>query len=361
MLSISVVSLLAFFYVYAFMSLLEVGKTEGLGFVGIVQSDTISYRKIYLEDNIFIYLDAYVKNTFLPTIIWKIFDANWYLATLFNLGLLLLSAIYIKKIASHLGMRISNKIILLFIFMPETFIYLIGVLKEIPSLFFLTVSTYYFLKRQWILYVLFIVGLILFRYQFVVGISLFLAGQVLFKKNNIKFLVGLFIFISATYPFWVANVPALGFEDAQVYRELEPGLGIGAVIEKLQSDVYVVSFFATLVKFFQMITAPWPTPNVYDGENINVISLAYAISAILMLPIWGKYVHALYIAFRHTKHVREDVLTVLCISFSFLMMVALNSFVHHRYLFPGVGLVILVALAKVVKYSSNQVIKNPVN
>lgn len=350
--SIALVALFSIVYVYVFVGLLEVGDTEGLGFNGIVQSDTIAFMNIYQQSNISAYLEAGVKNTVLPASLWSVLDGNWYLATLINVVLLFFTALYLKKIANHLQIKINNKIIFFVVLLPETFIYLIGVLKEIPSLFIFTALTYYFLKKRWLLFVMFFGFLLLFRYQFILCIGLFLLGNKIFKENNIRFLVAVFIILSASYPFLIQHVSGLGLDDATLYRELGPGLGIGLIVEEIQSNIYGLSFFATIVRLFQMIVEPWPIPNIFDGDNVSVIALVYSVSAVILLPIWFKYFRLVFRVLKCPSSISQDARLILCISFAFIMIVALNGFIHHRYLYPGIGLIILVAYTPITRFAT---------
>ena len=62
-----------------------------------------------------------------------------------------------------------------------------------------------------------------------------------------------------------------------------------------------------------------------------------------MFPIWFKYFRFLFHALRYPNSLEKDENIILGISFSFIMMVAFNSFVQHRYLYPVIGLILLVA------------------
>ncbi|MBU3638549.1 hypothetical protein [Polynucleobacter sp. AP-RePozz3-80-G7] len=341
--AILIVGCAALLYLFQFHEILDIGETEGFGYVGIIQSDAINYLNIYRQDNIFVYLDAGVANTFMPTIIWKFLNGNWYFSTVLNVFLLFLTGVYIKKIADNLSIEIKIIYILILFFLPETFIYLTGVLKEIPSLFLVTASTYYFIKRRWILYSVSCIFLILFRYQFLAGIGLFLFSHFIFKGGALRFLIYLSVALAASYPFWVNNIPSLGLDNAVLYRQMQNGFGLGEINDYLQFNYYGISMFATVVKFFQMIVEPWPNIDFVNEQNINIISSAYSITAIIMLVIWYKYFHVFFYSFKNYKKVSQNILTVVCMSFSFLMMPIFNSFVHHRYLFPMIGLVLLIA------------------
>jgi hypothetical protein len=342
----------AFIYIYIFNGLLEVGETEGFGFHGIIQSDTILFRDIYQNSLLLAYIDANVKNTVIPALLWAFFGGDWYLATLFNIILLFVMANYVIKIASHLNINLKNKYIFCILLLPETFIYTVGILKEIPSLLFFTASAFYYLKRRWIYFIFSVSLLLLFRYQFGVCLSIFLVARIIFGRHNLKFYIVFFILLSSIYPLLIKIVPGLGLDNALIYAEMRNGLGIGSIVESIQFNYYVLSFFATLVKFFQMIIEPWPTPQIFSNSSINIISLAYSVSTFLLAPIWYKYFRFLFHALNNSRLYSQDVHALLCLSISFLIIVSLNGFVHHRYLFPGFALILLISCIPIKSYTN---------
>lgn len=333
----------AFLYVFAFIDLLDNGETVGHGFQAVVQSDTMLFRDIFQNFNVGLYLDANVKNTILPVYMWTFINGNWYISVVVNMLMLTGVIHFLGKIAELSEIKIVFKRMLLLILLPETFIYLIGILKEIPTLFFFTATTFFFLKKNWINFFIFFAFLILFRYQFALCIALFISGNIFWGKHNIRFLFLFFAFLAAIYPFLVNNFQVLGQEDAKLYREMGAGLGIGGIVETIQTNIYGISFLATLVKFFQMMVEPWPLPNLFDSSGINVLAISYSISAIIWLTIWYKYFRNVILVIKNPSIITRNQNLVLSMSFSFLIMVALNSFVHHRYLYPGMGLILIIS------------------
>ncbi len=333
----------AFLYVFAFIDILDNGETVGHGFQAIVQSDTMLFKDIFQNFKADLYLEANVKNTILPVYIWTAINGNWYISVVLNLLMLVGVIYFLGKIAELSEIKMVFKKMLFLILLPETFIYLIGILKEIPTLFFFTATAFFFLKKNWVIFFIFFAFLILFRYQFAFCVALFIFGNIFWGKNNIRFLFVLFAFLSASYPFLVNNFQVLGQEDAKLYREMGAGLGIGGIVETIQTNIYGLSFFATLVKFFQMMVEPWPLPNLFDNSGINVIAIFYSISAIIWLPIWYKYFKNVAKVIKNPAIMTPNQNLLFCLSFSFLIMVALNSFVHHRYLYPGMGLILIIS------------------
>jgi hypothetical protein len=336
-----VVGFFAFLYTFFFSDFLFNGDVDNVLYSGIVQSDTLNYRNIYLQGSLGQYLDAHVKNILLPVLLWEIFAGNWYLSILLNLFFLYSTNVYLKKISTLLNININVKYLIFIVFLPETFIYLIGSLKELPSLFFITLSTYYFLKKKWILYILSIIILIVIRYQFIFSILIFLISYIIFNRKSFKFLIYFYLFIGVTYPFWIGIIPGLGLEDALLYRSMEPGIGLGAFVEYIQFNIYFISAISTVIKFFQMIMAPWPNVNIFPDGYLDIINLIYACTAVICIPMWYKYLCFLCRAFRNSEKIDSNILAILSISISTLMLPALNAFVHHRYLYPGLSLVVL--------------------
>jgi hypothetical protein len=340
---ISLLILAAFLYVFVFIDILENEETVGYGFQAIVQSDTMLFRDIFKNFNVGLYLDANVKNTIIPVYMWTFINGNWFVSVVINVLFLIGFVYFMNKISIQIENILSVKRMLFIVLIPETFIYLIGILKEIPTLFFFTATTYFFISRKWFKFLIFFLLLILFRYQFALCFALFIGGNLVFGRNNIRFLFLLFIFLSATYPFWVSNLQILGQEDAKLYREMGEGLGIGGIVESIQSNIYGLSILATVVKFFQMMVEPWPALNIIDNNGINLIATAYSISAVIWLSIWFKYFNNVFIVLKQPSILTQSQNLLLCISFTFLLMVSFNSFVHHRYLYPGMGLILIFA------------------
>jgi hypothetical protein len=333
----------AFLYVFAFIDILDNGETVGHGFQAIVQSDTMLFKDIFQNFNVELYIDANVKNTILPVYMWTAINGNWYISVVLNVLMLAGVIYFLGKIAELIEIKFFFNKMLLLILLPETFIYLIGILKEIPTLFFFTAVTFFFLKKNWVIFFIFFIFLILFRYQFAICIALFIFGNIFWGKNNIRFLFVLFAFLSASYPFLVNNFQVLGQEDANLFREMGAGSGIGQIVEIIQKNIYGLSFIATLVKFFQMMVEPLPFPNLFDSSGVNIIAISYSISAIIWLTIWYKYFKNVIKVIKNPGIITPNQNLVLSLSFSFLIMVALNSFVHHRYLYPGMGLILIIS------------------
>lgn len=342
-LSVTIIALVSMFYVLNFSDLLEYGETEGFGYIGIVQSDTILFREIYLNGSLIAYLDAGLRNNLFPVMMWTVIDGNWYMSLFVNIALLFFTVIYLRKIAEHIHLNVGSKVMFLIVLLPETFIYLIGMLKEIPALLLFSAMTLYYLKNQWRRFIVCTILLVLLRYQLIAVVALFLTSQLIYRKYSVRFLVVVFVLLSAFYPLVVELVPGFGAENSELYREISGGSGFGSMIESIQFNVYGVSLLMTIVRLFQMVIEPWPSPQVFGAQGFNVIALMYTISVLVLLPIWFRFFKYLTYAIRFPASLSRDESVILCMSMSFLLIVALNGFVHHRYLYPAMGLILLIA------------------
>jgi hypothetical protein len=334
---------LALCYTSFFSDILLLNTSESFYFFGVVQSDTFVFKQIFDESLLQEYLDAGVMNILMPVMLWSFLSGDWYLATSLNVLLLFITSLYATKISNLFGFSIGFKFLIFIAFLPETFIYTLGILKEIPSLLLFTMSAYYFLNSRWLYFLLSVFLLLLFRYQFAACFILFFCCYFIFGRYAIRMMLILFIFLSSIYPLMINNISAFNLSSYLYYMDLSGGSGIGESISFVQFNYYILSSFATIIKFFQMMVEPWPFPSIISDYKINVIALFYTISAIIFFPIWYKYFRFLICAFLYPKSYSRRAHALLCLSFSFIFMISFNSFVHHRYLFPGFVLILLVA------------------
>lgn len=341
--SLVLVAILSIVYTWTFIDLFETGKSGGFGITGAVIPDTFLYRYFFENPDYRIFLGPGIKNSIAPALLWKLLSGNWYMAAIFNVAMLFLSVVFLKKMGDHIGISIDNKLLFFLVLLPETFIYTVGVLKEIPTLFLFTALAFYFLKNRWLPFFFCFVLLCLFRYQFSIVIAIFLLGHLFFRKQNIRFLVFTFLILSALYPFLAQLDTGLSAQEGILYKEDKPGTGVGAIIQSVQTEWYGLSTLATMVKIFQMLVAPWPFPQFPEGSKVDVLTLAWSISSLVLLPIWFKYFRFLFYALRYPNSIKQEAGVLLSMSFIFGMMIGLSGFIQHRYVYPSLGLILLVA------------------
>ena len=361
--SLFLVAILSIVYTWAFIGLFETGKSGDSGITGTLIPDKFLYRYYFENPDYSTLLGPGIKNSIAPALLWKILDGNWYLASIFNVGMLFFSVLFINKIGNHIGIPISNKLLFFLVLLPETFIYTVGVLKEIPTLFLFSALSFYFLKKRWFPFFFCLVLLALFRYQFFMVIALFLVGHVFFQKRNIRFLVLIFVILSSLYPLLAQLETGLSVQEGILYKVDKPGTGVGALIQSVQTEWYGLSTLATMVKIFQILV-PWPFPRFPEGSDVDVLTLVWSISSLMLIPVWIKYFRFLFYALRYPNSIKQDEGIILSVSFVFIMMIGLSGFIQHRYLYPALGLILLVAyipIASRLKGASIPNLPNPVN
>ena len=72
----------------------------------------------------------------------KILDGNWYLASIFNVGMLFFSVVFINKIGNHIGIPISNKLLFFLFYCRNVYIY--SRCTERFQRFFFSALSFYF-------------------------------------------------------------------------------------------------------------------------------------------------------------------------------------------------------------------------
>lgn len=340
--SLLLLTIMSIGYTWLFMSLLESGSDVGFGYSQLLVPDTFYYKRFY-DDPVGVALISGAKNFIGPALLWVLLDGGWYLAAFANIAMILWTTVLLSRIGHHLRISISKKAILSLVLLPETFIYSIGVTKEIPTLFFFTALAYCFLRKNWLSFFITLALLTLFRYQFSFVVILCLLGNFAFGNRNVRFLLFAFLMLTAIYPLLIVYVEDLGAIAAESFKEGEAGLGVGAIIASIQSEWYGLSSIATLIRLLQMILEPWPAPKFIVDGNIGILTLIWSLSSVMFLPIWYRYFRTIYCAFCHPRLITRDESVPLSMSLAFIMIVAMNAYIHHRYLYPGFGLIILTA------------------
>jgi hypothetical protein len=216
-------------------------------------------------------------------------------------------------------------------------------LKEIPSLLFLTGFFYSYVtgKRiSWILYVL--LGTV-FRIQFLMVITIFLVAD-RFRFHSLRVALYMLIAVSAAYP--ILHLDVFASESAALFREESvSGNSFGAFVEFVRQSFPIASFFAILVRIFQSIFEPALTVisarSLLEEGNISVILSTYLVSEIICLPFWLSLPKKIfdYAIYPFKTDIMSIRLYTLCLAF--IYPVAGFSFIHHRYLYPVLGLLLL--------------------
>ena len=164
--------IVSWFYLDYFYPYLITGEWLDLdnGFTRIIVPDTFIYERTIDKDNVLMsIIFSSVKNTIGPSLIWFFSGYNWYVVLLLNSIFVWLILLFLEKNLKFYGVN-SKKIysvVVVFSLLPSTTFYMIGSLKELPTMLFLLMILFFANTKKWILLGLAILLLILFRYQFI--------------------------------------------------------------------------------------------------------------------------------------------------------------------------------------------------
>jgi hypothetical protein len=316
------------------------------GITKIVIPDTFLYADIVDLDNLFfsLFLSG-TKNTFIPSLIWFIFDFNWFLVFFFNLFLIYLIYFYFKKNCEFYCINSIKLKILLFL-MPSFLFYSIGSLKELPLTLFFLMALYFLNKNRWksLFLIIFLIFLVRYQIILIMALSCFV---ILPNKNRLKFGFMLISLLSIFYPilkdFGISENAA-----TQLYR-LEYGEvdSLGGVIESWRENTYFISFFAIIFRIFQSMFEPiihfLRVLNFDDNGAFSIMHFQNFITNLIIAP----FIFIFFIKFFKTIYqenfIKFNTSFTLFISFLFFYIVIVGgfTFIHFRYLFPVFPLIII--------------------
>jgi hypothetical protein len=318
------------------------------GFTRIVVPDTFIYKSVIENQNLLTALaDTSVKNTLGPSTIWYFANGDWIIASCLNSFCLFFVLLYVTKIATILKIK-NNQIKTLLIILsllPSTIYHSVGALKEIPTMLFLTGFFYHYIKKQntrWIIYTL--MGTF-FRSQFILVVSIFLLSNRFQHKSLLVSFYILFI-ISAAYP--LLHLDVLSSESTAIYREeasAVSGGSFGAFVEVIRSSIPVASFFAIIIRIFQSVFEPiitfLSTRSLFEEGSFSIILIAYLSSVIICIKAWIIFPKTILLSIKKSCDIDMNKIKLYTLCVSFIYPVGGFSFIHHRYLYPVMGLLLL--------------------
>ena len=318
------------------------------GFTRIVIPDTFIYKNIVdpsdFTQSIII---SGVKNTIGPSFIWMAANENWVLVSLINSLLLFLALRYQIKIASVFCISMRRVVIITFVLslIPATIYYSVGSLKEIATMTFLLGFYYHYIKGQYIKWISCAIIVVLFRYQMIGIVFLFLFCDQ-FKKRALLAAFIILFFISATYPY-IANLVVFSADAANIYREGQEGT-TGAYVEFVRANIPIFSMLAVIIRVIQSIFEPLLSlisePSFYEDGDLSVISVVNVISFAAMFIFWICYFKKIIFSFSNPFSLRKDVMRLYMLSMLYVVPVGGFSFIHHRYLYPITAIVLLISV-----------------
>jgi hypothetical protein len=335
------------FYTYFFYEALITGDMHGeIDFTGIVISDTFFYKTVLnwlVTDAISLFWLLQSNNYFVPVFIWYLSGDNWYLTALLNAMLVFFSFLYFIKLCRLYNLKLDANIFFIYIGLSPIFIYYsIGALKELPCLLGIMGFFYHYLKRHKVSWIFYFFILILIRKQLVIPLFIF----IIFDKAVKNQLMACFITVllaGGLYPFFqyfdVAAIVA-----TELYRENQRG-SLGALIESIRSSIPILSSAAVLLRAIQSVFEPILTfimnPTVYEDDAISLYLLANLIQNIVLTPFWILSMIGIVnkIFFCNIKN--RDTRRLYAFIILYVAFIGGFSFIHHRYLFPLIGVILI--------------------
>lgn len=350
------VSILHFFatssYIALFNECIENGTYGGdphcfAGFGSVLIPDTYLYRVLsFAEFDIALMLYSGVKNSLGPACLWMLSAESWIGMAVINSVFVFIFLIYMVKLSRRLMITIPAWQVLLMFFgsLPLFVFYSVGALKELPGLLFMTCFFYYYLKNSIKSYMFFMILSILFRYQLIVVYAAF----IFIDKTRKKTLGFVFIFLtafSAAYPF-LNDLNIFSSTDLQNYRENSANEdSLGSHIETVRQKIPGLSAIAVCVRVLQSIFEPLLTlvnnPTFYKDGDVIVFLFVMFTSCFSLIFSWTSTFSGLFKAIIKKSGVCSDIDKLYSFLLLFIVPTGGFSFIHHRYLFPCIGLVII--------------------
>jgi hypothetical protein len=357
------IAILAQFYTYSFYEALIMGDThEPIGFTKLVISDTLFYKTILNElvtDSISFSWLLRSNNYSAPVFMWYLAGDNWYLIALLNGVLIFFAFLYLIKLCRLYNLKLNTKIFLVYVGVSPILIYYsIGALKELPCLLGIIGFFYHYLKRNkgsWIFYFLLI---IVIRQQLVIPIVFF----IIFDKTVKNQLMACFITIliaGGLYPL-IQHFDFASIDATVQYREDQAG-SVGAFIESIRSSIPILSSAAVLFRIVQSIFEPIITfinnVTVYEGNVLSVYLLVNLIQNMVLTPFWVLTIIGIVngVFFRNIKN--RDTQRLFSFISIYIGFVGGFSFIHHRYMFPIIGFILIGGLVVLKEKASLSITK----
>ena len=318
------------------------------GFKRIAIPDTFLYlelfKKFFFQSDA-IFIESNVKNSQGPIILWYLSNGNWYVIAAINSFLIFMSMIYAFRILQHFEIKLS-KLSLTFIYIgmiPIFVYYSVGALKEIPGLLGFLGFFYYYLKKQRLGWILFTLILIYFSYQLIFPITAFVLIDSIFR-NPLKVSVACLIIIASLYPF--ISMVDIFFNNATEIFRADQAYSVGALIEKVRNSVPFVSTLAVLIRVFQSVFEPILTliqnPTFYEGNGFSIYLCYNFLQNLVLLPYWILTFIGIIRSIFRRKQINHDINRIYAFLAWYLITVGGFSYISHRYLFPILGLILIV-------------------
>lgn len=348
---------LGFLYVFKFETSFLAREWEKVGkFTRIIVPDTLLYRIIaddYEISNGDVFNSG--KNMLVPVLLWKMVAGNYYLALLVNIGFLfgIIKTYFDVQKLLNLQNPLRNSIVVLFS-SPVIIFYSIGMLKELPSAFFLLFVTKNYLKGRNILFIFSSMLLVAVRYQYGSYIVLLLSHR-FFKRFTARSKAIVFFALMVFYPAFKGNF-VFQSEATALYRQEFKTDTIGGRVEEIRDNIYVLSsgaiIFRTLQTVFEPLITLFKNSLLFEDGYLSLNHLVETIFSLGSIPVMINFLRlsgAVIVGnqIRSNHDLSFDVLIM-------LILVGGFSFIHYRYIMPFMPLIFLFSGTKIVVANLNR-------
>lgn len=215
--------------------------------------------------------------------------------------------------------------------------------KEVLLYFLTSISIYVFFYRKKILLIPILIFGGLVRYQFFISTFSSYCGTLL-NRNRLQ-TVRFFIFaLLVSLPF-IYKLPLLeGYLNAEaLFLEQSVGSGgVGQYLRSIERTIPLVGIITFPIKSLQNILEPFLGLSLYQGEHLNY----YGIKDALSFFFFGWYyifslISLLAVIVVGKKKREDDESFVIFLMLTSFILVSMNAFVHGRYIFNILPVVVI--------------------
>ena len=184
----------------------------------------------------------------------------------------------------------------------------------------------------------------IFRYQIGVAILLFVFVD-LFKESSFYVTIISLLMVSIFFPF-IKSIYIFSNNDTESYRACYGTQdSFGGVIESVRDTMPIISAFAVFIRVIQDIFEPFfyfiRDQSFSENGDISVILIVNYVSSLLTLYFWLIFFYNTIILIKNNVNPVINNLRLFTLSLIAIIPVAGFSFIHHRYLYPFIGLILL--------------------
>ncbi len=344
----SAIAMFLYIYFWIFYDSLIQFKTESpFAFVdSFVIPDTYIYHDVLNEGSgLLSIISSTVKNTFVPSAIWYLAGGEWILVLAMNVFFYYLMTGYVIEVCKMYNIS-YKRIVLLLTFAPVTLFYMVGALKELPTMILLLGFFVNSIRQRYLSVFVIIALLALLRYQIIASIILYI---LLLARSSSKSLLANAVIavavLAGLFPL-INDMTTLSNDATELFRQESQGFGIGSIVEQVRDDIIGISSIAVLFRVIQTIFEPLLFFVSSDLINEGVLSV-YPVASVLSFLMFTSYFAKFLVGFMSSRLYKSDFMIQKLYTYILTLIVPIAgfSFIHHRYIYPLYPLIIIAVLA----------------